>query len=51
MGDLNARLGNYPIPKIVSTLGEETINDNGELIRGFAMYNNLKITNTFFRKK
>jgi hypothetical protein len=40
-----------PIPKIVGTFGEETINDNGELLREFATYNNLKITNTFFEKR
>jgi hypothetical protein len=51
MGNLNARVGNYGIQKIIGTFGEETINDNGKLSGGFTTYNNLKITNTFFRKK
>ena len=51
MGDLNARVGNRPIPNIIGTFGEQTCNVNGNLLRDFATYNRLKITNTFFRKK
>jgi hypothetical protein len=38
-------------PKIVGSFGEETKNDNGELLREFAAHNNLKITNIFFCRK
>ena len=51
MGDMNARVGNVPIPNIVGVFGEDTLNDNGEVLREFATFNELKITNTFFRKK
>lgn len=50
-GDLNARVGNVPIPRIVRTFGESTLNNNGQELRQFATFNNFKITNTFFRKK
>lgn len=50
-GDLNARIGNIPIGKIIGTNGEPTININGNILRNFALYNTLKITNTFFRHK
>lgn len=50
-GDLNARVGNLPIPGIIGTFGENVINRNGEELRQFATYNRLKITNTFYRKK
>lgn len=44
-------MGNVPIPRIVGTFGESTCNDNGKLLRDFASFNRLKLTNTFFRKK
>lgn len=47
-GDLNARIGNQPIPGIVGTYGEQLVNNNGEELRQFATYNKMKITNTFF---
>jgi len=49
--DLNARVGNQPIPNIVGTFGEECVNRNGQTLREFASLSNLKIANTFFRKK
>ncbi|XP_054708323.1 uncharacterized protein LOC129218133 [Uloborus diversus] len=51
MGDLNARVGNQPIPNVVGTFGEICLNDNGKQLRDFASFNNFKLTNTFFRKK
>ena len=50
-GDLNARVGNQPIPNAVGTFGEDCVNRNGQTLREFASFNGLKITNTFFRKK
>lgn len=50
-GDLNARVGNQPIPQVVGTFGECHLNENGRQLRDFCTFNELKITNTFFRKK
>jgi exonuclease III len=50
-GDLNARVGNQPIPNVVGNYGEDCINKNGQILREFASFDDLKITNTFFRKK
>jgi len=49
--DLNTRVGNQPIPNIVGTFGEDCINRNGQTLGEFASFSDLKITNTFFRKK
>jgi len=50
-GDLNARVGNQPIPNAVGNFGEECVNRNGQTLREFASFNDFKIANTFFRKK
>jgi exonuclease III len=50
-GDLIARVGNQPIANVVGTFGEDCINRNGQTLREFVSFNDLKITNTFFRKK
>ena len=50
-GDLNARVGNQPIPDVVGTFGEDCVNRNGQTLREFASFSGFKITNTFFRKK
>jgi exonuclease III len=50
-GDLNARIGNNPIPDLIGTNGEPTLNKNGQALRDFVPFNELKITNTFFRHK
>ena len=50
-GDLNARVGKIPIPNVVGMFGESVINENGEELRQFATFNQLKIANTFFRKR
>jgi hypothetical protein len=50
-GDLNARVGNQPVPNVVGTFGEDCINRNGQTLREFASFNDFKITNTFFRKR
>ena len=49
--DLNARVGNQPIPNVVGTFGEDCINRHRKTLREFASFKDLKITNTFFRKK
>ena len=51
MGDLNARVGKDPIPGLIGIFGEEQQNQNGTHLREFVTFNELKITNTFFRKK
>jgi hypothetical protein len=50
-GDLNARVRKQPIPNTIGIFGENHINKNGQKLREFATYNDLKITNTFFQEK
>ena len=50
-GDLNARVGNQPIPNVVGTFGEDCMNRNGQTLREFTSFNDFKIANTSFRKK
>lgn len=50
VGDLNARVGNNPIPKLIGPYGEPPSNRNGEKLRKLVTYD-LKITNGFFKKK
>jgi exonuclease III len=49
--DLYARIGNNPIPDLIGTSSELTQNKNGQALRDFVSFNELKITNTFFRHK
>ena len=51
VSDLNARVGNNAIAGAVGVFGEQHKNSNGESLIMFATSNDLKITNTFFRKK
>lgn len=46
VGDLNARRGNVPITNIVGFNGEPIINQNGEILRDFTCFNNLRIMNS-----
>lgn len=48
---MNARVGNKAVHGSIGTFGEETVNKNGMKLQEFAVFNNLKVTNTFFRKK
>jgi exonuclease III len=50
-GDLNARVGNQPMPNVVGTFGEDCKNRNGQTLREFASFNDFKTANIFFRKK
>jgi hypothetical protein len=51
IGDMNRRVGNQQVTGVVGTFGEEIINEKGVKLRELADFNELKITNTFFRKK
>ena len=51
VGDMNARIGQQPIPKIIGSFGEPHLNSNGMELREFVTFNELKVTNIFFRKK
>jgi hypothetical protein len=50
-GDMNARVGNMPIPGIKQRFNEGEINDNGDLLINFCSMNSLRINNTFFNHK
>ena len=50
-GDLNARIGNQKMRNNIGKYGEETVNRNGERLREFTCFNNLKIMNSFFKHK
>ena len=48
IGDMNARVGNNRVTKIVGTNGEATLNNNGRKLIDFCTFNNLKTMNDFF---
>jgi len=48
MRDLNARVGNDPIPGIKQRFNEEAQNNNGDLLIAFCTQYNLRINNTFY---
>jgi endonuclease/exonuclease/phosphatase family metal-dependent hydrolase len=50
-GDFNARIGNQPVGGCIGSGGEPTTNNNGRLLTDFCIFNNLKITHSFFRHK
>lgn len=50
-GDLNARIGQSPVKDIIGNNGEQTLNENGKSLRNFAVFNHLKVTNSFFRHR
>jgi hypothetical protein len=50
-GDLNTRVGNQPISKTVVLFGENHINENAFQLRQFAVFNNIKLTNTLYKTK
>ena len=50
-GDLNARIGNDPVANVVGNNGEHVLNNNGQKLIDFAVTNNFKITNSFFRHR
>jgi endonuclease/exonuclease/phosphatase family metal-dependent hydrolase len=50
-GDFNGKIGNQPIPECIGTYGEQVTNHNGAALRDFCEFNQLKITNLFYRHK
>ncbi len=50
-GDYHARFGQQPIPKLIGTHGEPTLNQNGKMLRDFSNFNDLRIENSFFKHK
>ena len=50
-GNINTRVENNKVTKIVGTSGEDTLNNNGKKWLDFCTYNNLKILNTFSKRK
>jgi hypothetical protein len=51
MGDMNAIVGNMPIPGVKQRFNEGEIKDNGGLLINFCSMNSLRINNTFFNHK
>ena len=51
MGDMNARIGNMPVPGVKQRFNEGEINDNGDLLTKVCSMNSLRINNTFFNHK
>lgn len=51
MGDMNARIGNMPVPGIKQRFNESEINENGDLLINFCSMNSLRINNTFYKHK
>jgi len=51
IGDMNARFGDNRVANIVGTNGEGTLNNSGRKLIDFCTFNNLKIMNTFFKRK
>jgi len=51
MGDMNARVGNMPVPGVKQRFNEEEINDNGDLLMNVCSMNSLRINNTFLNHK
>jgi hypothetical protein len=47
-GDFNARIDQQPIERILSMNGENVLNENGKRLKNFAVFDELKITTTFF---
>lgn len=47
MGDMNARIQGVPIPMVVEVFGEDIKNNNRETLKTLAVFNKLKVTNTF----
>ena len=50
-GEFNASVGNNTASGAVELLGEQHRNSTGDSLIRFTTSNDLKITNTFFRKK
>ena len=51
MGDLNVRVRKVPVSNVDGVFGKDTVNVNGEVLKEFTTFNELKITNSFFCRK
>lgn len=51
LGDFNARIGNNEVRGHIGKHGETTCNNNGQRLRDFVIYNDLKVMNSFFKHK
>jgi hypothetical protein len=52
MGNFNAKIGKQkPQETFIDKFGMGNRNDRGDTLAEFSINNNLKITNTFFKKK
>ena len=50
-GNLNACVGNLPVPNAVSIFRQSVMNENGKELGDFATFNELKLINPFAEKK
>jgi hypothetical protein len=48
-GDFNARVGNKPVKGVMGTNGEAILNQNCKVLIDFAAFNDMRITNIFFK--
>jgi hypothetical protein len=48
MGDMNARVGNMPVPGVKQHFNEGKINDNRDILTNFCSMNSLRMNNIFF---
>jgi hypothetical protein len=51
MGDMNARIGNMPVPGVKQRFNESEMNENGDLLINFCSMNSLRVNNIFFKQK
>lgn len=50
-GDFNARVGNKPVKGVMGTNGEAILSQNCKVSIDFAAFNDMRITNTFFKHR
>ena len=50
-GDFHGRIGHQPIPECIETCGEQVTNHKEAAMRHLCAFNQLKITNSFYRHK
>jgi hypothetical protein len=51
MGDLNARIGDQKLGKVVGTNGKPTVNSNGKKLTAFCCLNRFRMRNSFSKNK
>lgn len=50
-GDFDARIVIITVPNMAFTFKENTINNNGQELKQFSTFNDIKFTNSFYTKK